>query len=123
MKATELMIGDWVLEDGTPQRITLTRIVENYIPDMALSYKPIPLTEEILEKNFGKADKDKDYNILTEGQGDTYVHTEKDGFYFMFGRTAYCDYNMYIKVETVHKFQHTLRLCGLHELADNFKVL
>ena len=27
-----------------------------------------------------------------------------------------------IKLDSVHQLQHALRLCGLDELADNFKV-
>ena len=75
---------------------------------------PIPLTSEILEKNGWKE---------TE-----YWHEYKDG-------NTIIQYSLsniwgiineieieHFKCEYVHQLQHLLRLCGLDELADNFKI-
>ena len=76
--------------------------------------EPIPITPEILEKNGWKE---------TE-----YWHEYKDG-------NTIIQYSLsniwgiingveieHFKCEYVHQLQHLLRLCGLDELADNFKV-
>ena len=51
MKATELRIGNWVLEDDTQQvgQVDLV-IIEIIERELNHTYKPIPLTEEWLER-------------------------------------------------------------------------
>ena len=75
---------------------------------------PIPVTPEILEKN---------------GWEETeYWHEYKDGNTII--QCSLPDMRGIIngveiehfKCEYVHQLQHLLRLCGLDELADNFKV-
>ena len=74
----------------------------------------IPITPEILEKNGWKE---------TE-----YWHEYQDGkntiqccLPDMRGRINGVEIENF-KCEYVHQYQHLLRLCGLNELADNFKV-
>lgn len=134
MKASELMIGDWVLaltsrgEEFSPTRVkniydadedepcgtimeTYGRIIGSY------EFKPIILTEEILKAN----GITREYYKYNGGASETYKYVYKgewlsiaegNGFYFF----HQC------KLYYVHELQHTLRLCGLNELADNFKV-
>lgn len=63
---------------------------------------PIPLIAEILEKN--------GFDVYCESEGVFYVKVESES----------------AKIEKwftyAHELQHALRLCGLHKLADNFKV-
>ena len=70
----------------------------------------IPLTPEILEKNGWWYDVE-----------DMWLHDEVD-----FGIERWRGFQCYnisqIKLDSVHQLQQTLRLCGLNELADNFKV-
>ena len=76
--------------------------------------EPIPITPEILEKNGWKE---------TE-----YWHEYKDGNTII--QCSLPDMRGIIngveiehfKCESVHQLQHLLRLCGLNELADNFKI-
>ena len=76
-----------------------------------IQVKPIPLTPEILEKNGWW------YNVE-----DMWLHEEVGFFIEKFkGRFQCYDINQ-IKLDSVHELQQTLRLCGLNELADNFKV-
>ena len=79
-------------------------------------YHPVPisLTPEILEKNGWKE---------TE-----YWHEYKDGntiiqcsLHKIWGIINEIEIE-HFKCEYVHQLQHLLRLCGLNELADNFKV-
>ena len=124
MKCRELMVNDWVANQyGTPIQIYSTGDNGAYantgdtlwvFEDNEYKPQPIPLTPEILEKNGWKETQ--------------YWHEYQDG-----KNTIQCclpDMRGIIngieiehfKCEYVHQYQHLLRLCGLNELADNFKV-
>ena len=113
MKTTELMIGDKVMVKVLSQipntYVLHTWTANDYSRDIQVN--PIPLTPEILEKNGWWYDSD-----------DMWQH-EEVGFYIekWNGRFQCYDIND-IKLDSVHQLQQTLRLCGLNELADNFKV-
>ena len=112
MEAKELMIGDKVMVKVLSQipdtYVLHTWTANDYSRD--LQVKPIPLTPEILEKNGWWFDMDM-------------WHHEEVNFCIekWDGRFQCYDINQ-IKLDSVHKLQHALRLCGLNELADNFKV-
>ena len=125
MKAAELMVGDLVcLKDDIkcelPLKIdgVLTNDIslegEGFLGGAEGLIRPIPLTPEILEKNGWKETQ--------------YCHEYKDGNNIiqcclpdMRGRINGIEIE-HFKCEYVHQYQHLLRLCGLNELADNFKV-
>ena len=124
MQCKELQYRDWVTDEhGFPMQIT--NVGEDYayatfegnegdpweFDNKDDQPKPIPLTAEILEKNgwwFNLEDmwlnEDVDFSIENWN-----------------GKSQCYDINQ-IKLDSVHKLQHALRLCGLDELADNFKV-
>lgn len=138
MKASELMIGDWVdydpnvfNDDEYQPRLPSKRIQVARGEDIDLAeencYSPIPLTEDILKANgWEKNDPNwlsvlrmsykKDNHRFTlscyieKGKWTVYIHdagiTELNRFHPSY----------------VHELQHALRLCGLSEYADNFKV-
>lgn len=141
MKATELMIGDWVkikghLDYDKVQEIARDENMQWYISFAcsatlfrAYEFEPISLTPEILEKNGFEMFK-----------YDGWVH-----YYRIFGNSAIpfvlhsmiggemlsqevdifstsTDTNCGIEINYVHELQHALRLCGLNKLAENFKV-
>ena len=139
MKATELMIGDWVIFGDEPLKVQhiynngyddiVAEIVEDgtneygvyeEIKDVPVVYcSPIPLTPEILEKNgFIKVNSQRyDYGCPDT---DCYVKVNpKKNMIHVNGRNA--NSNLYSH-SFVHELQRALRLCGLDELADNFKV-
>lgn len=120
MKANELMIGDWValsfdlLKDSCQPfkaKLNLKNIVA--IHDGKLVAEPIPLTEEILKAN-GWTYDDIDYAWCLDKFPDLYKHEE-----------GFCNYydGIEVRLNYVHELQQALRLCGLNELADNFKVV
>lgn len=78
--------------------------------------RPIPLTAEILEKNgFEKAmPKIEYYDMLVAGK-QLVVEKSPARWYVRYGGCSNYVYK-------VHELQHALRLCGLTDLADNFKV-
>lgn len=120
MKAENLMIGDFVMQNGCTHPSRVAGVTPNKIHTIwadgtkhakdACYFEPILLTTEILEKNgFVKHDKIHPYYM-------DYYH-ERDGFTIFNSGT----WHGYI-LDSVHQLQHALRLCGLNDLADNFKV-
>lgn len=127
MKCEELQIGDWIQnKNGDPMQIIKVGkgfVHTNIIDDDGFSYvfcdeynqpEGIPLTKETLEKNGWKETQ--------------YWHEYQDG-----KNTIQCCLPElrgkingieveHFRCEYVHQYQHLLRLCGLDELADNFKV-
>ena len=126
-KCRDLMVGDWITNrNGFPMQIT--NVGEDYayatfegnerdpweFDDKDDQPQPIPLTPEILKKNGWKETQ--------------YWHEYQDGkstiqccLPDMRGRINGIEIE-HFKCEYVHQYQHLLRLCGLDELADNFKV-
>lgn len=135
MKSNELIIGDWVKFMDEPLKVQyvynngyddiVAETMEEFldedgviceeIKDVPLiNCSPIPLTPEILEKNGWKEAE--------------YWHEYQDGGNIiqcclpdMRGRINGIEIENF-KCEYVHQYQHLLRLCGLNELADNFKI-
>lgn len=128
MKATELQIGDWVGRVFDDKRI-----IEDYrqvdwirTGEIGMRYQkvwsigciePIPLTPEILEKNgFWVMEK-------VNNGAEEYIAYATAGLMFHYNRdNDYYFPNTPISWKYVHELQHALRLCGLDELADNFKI-
>ena len=120
MNAKELMIGDWyVNSDGD-----ICKVVKNLgnvvwgqgddVSDCTDDPNSIPLTTEILKKN-GWKDEGLWYEYLDDKA--TIQSCLPDMRGIINGveiKEFQCKY--------VHQYQHLLRLCGLNDLADNFKV-
>ena len=125
MKATDLMIGDWVkctdprceghqvdLIDNGNEEVGLDGEIDNFE-----NIIPIPLTPEILEKNFGKPyprggfhnyrmEKDETIAFVIEDRRVSAAPDNRVVFCRVPG-TYICDVNY------VHELQHALRLCGI----------
>ena len=123
------MVNDWVANQyGTPIQIYSTGDNGAYantgdtlwvFEDNEYKPQPIPLTPEILEKNgFTKVNSQRyDYGYPDT---DCYVKVNpKKNMIHVSGRNA--NSNLYSH-SFVHELQRALRLCGLDEIADNFKV-
>ena len=113
METKELMIGDKVMVKVLSQisdtYVLHTWTANDYSRD--LQVKPIPLTAKILEKN--------GWWYAVE---DIWLHDEVD-FGIERRNGGFKCYNIdQIKLDSVHQLQQTLRLCGLNEMADNFKI-
>ena len=151
MKASELMIGDWV-SDKYGYLMQVTFVGNGYasfeddegnlcqLDDKCNQPEPIPLAPEILEKNGFSSET----FLTSEWEKEVYfkefpgcvVEPDNSGKY-IFGTTIYwnkTDSNgspidwgtMYdsriYNLQYVHELQHALRICGFNELADNFKI-
>lgn len=125
MKAEELMLNDFVKHNDKVVQIAQ---INKFMAD---NLQPIPLTAEIMEKNGfilvevgdnGVNTPKKNINRWEKWQCDSKWHTftliydkmtERWKFYYNFNGFSF---------KYVHELQHALRLCGLNEEADNFKI-
>lgn len=152
MKVTDLMIGDWVTikdenKHGKVTQLCVTQYMEGgewdeelCVDDLCEKFSnvsPVPLTQEILDANGFKLETKRSTKfgwVVNEAQiGDTYivihtcekwVHAPKKYINIWVKWDGYVrpsDYHL-MYPEYVHELQHALRICGLNEIADNFKV-
>ena len=143
MKATELMIGDWVYDSYHKKNIKWDyseMFCSNGIPVIGRDLEPIPITPEILEKNdwyWGLTSDEEDFEHCVMGTYEPHwVYDEGAGEislifpdYTNGGLLKIDDQRFNRHLEFiwndalyVHELQRALHLCGLDELADNFKV-
>ena len=136
------MYGDWCCnEHGFPMQIT--NVGEDYayatwegnegdpweFDDKDDQPQPIPLTNDILRNNDWRERPlvlSLDYSVLSynfvKDEGDTHLEIKRDTLiiWFNYEKGLYAD--IIIPIKYVHQLQHALHLCGLDELADNFKI-
>ena len=141
MEAKELMIGDWVGRVFDDKRIDYRQVDWIRTGEIGMRYQkvwaigciePIPLTSEILEKN-GFYDRNTQWYYKRFGSyvcfdiAISLVYREIE-VSKVCGAGTDCEeveYGSSIVFGNdicVHTLQHALRVCGLDELADNFKV-
>lgn len=144
MKAEDLMIGDWVAitepDDyhGYNGRVEIVNKVTQYVTVFVPStthdvlsddLQPIPLTDEILEKNgFKKEEHDaiiitlKTYSLDTSNGGIVLFVKPKGGYKAMYGNMQNMSQNelffgdgnfVCMNCNTVHELQHILRQCSI----------
>lgn len=116
MKATEFMIGDWVLYG---RRFAIIKELYNgyvtilcsnngqneYVEETYDNIKPIPLTETMLIKHF------PDTSILTWRPVD---YPDK-AFVIDYTEEGIDANDIIITIEYVHELQHVLKLCGIEK--------
>jgi len=125
MKANELRIGNWIIEDETiysygisktKRQISLNdfRVSDDNWSDLWDMFKPIPLTEEILLKcGFEKDKKNNSFNI--------YKHKYYDLFFRIFdgGAISFCLNNEYVLIKYLHQLQNLYFALTNEELIVN----
>jgi len=137
MQANELMIGDWVQVPGNDNPMFLkvfgicpflsgeyyayTNPIIDRQPLWLKILEPIPLTPEILEKNFGRPYGLGWYDVYElkriEGEGiyyirDAYRYPSKERFSIIKAddkEITFCS------LKYVHELQHALRLAGIEK--------
>lgn len=135
MKTTELMIGDKVMVKVLSQipntYVLYTWTTNDYSRDIQV--KPIPLTPEILEKNGWSLDPILQCYTSTPlwlyGEGSInlllqFPTKQSAGSLKIIDNQKIRNLSDFTWKDRlyIHELQHTLRLCGLDKLADNFKV-
>ena len=136
MKVEEIMIGDWIsspygniqvefiynngYDDVVGEREEMyldcyTGEEDSRMKDITIeTVYPIPLTEEILLLNGFEYNEDfEEYLISIDKNVFSFEYDSVDDFYY---------FGSWIRFYHVHELQHLLRLCGLTELAVNFKI-
>lgn len=120
MEAKELMTNDWVFDGSINIQLTPENIFDIYVGNWD-EPKPIPLTEEILNINGFIIERSREYYFIYYSKNDEIVFAleydveQKDYWVHLGGYS-----NAIFKY--VHELQHILRLCGLSDLANNFKI-
>lgn len=115
MNASELMLGDWVLDTRTKKPFRVNPFMaEMEVPE----WEPIPLTPEILEKNgFNKCDiiELEDEIYCVELFNIHYDNEERKFWVCNFFESEYgtWEINDLFQIKHVHELQHALKLCGI----------
>lgn len=115
MKASELMLGDWVLDTRTKNPLRVNPFMaEMEVPE----WEPIPLTPEILEKNgFNKGDiiEPEDEIYCVELFNIHYDNEERKFWVCNFFESEYGTWEIsdLFQIKHVHQLQHALKLCGI----------
>ena len=123
MKATELMVGNWVLINGTPRKIQAVDGVDDEIMADDELYTlaedryhsedkvdGVPITQEILEKNFEK----KTFYGIYDDFFDLDIREYSDGIYIVTYHS--CEMNIpdqTVHVSWVHELQNFMNHCGI----------
>lgn len=132
MKANELMIGDWVLHDREPYQIRqlgiygVDRDGEDY-PAVCVGkpkgvgliverneIEPIPLTQEILEKN-GFVLKEEEKGAYGVDIVPYYTRRDVPFEVFCDGEPFAIWFKDPVNIGYVHELQHAFRLCGIEK--------
>lgn len=132
MKASELMIGDWVLIDESDKyagcKGTITSLRFHQIEDGFYSMifikgdagylevevfnedlRPIPLTEDILKKNGFEKDSETGKCLLSD-QDDIFEICWLGAILFV--QSGYGRMEL-VNCQYIHQLQHAVRLCGI----------
>ena len=137
IKCCDLMVGDWCCDHhGFPMQIT--NVGDDYayatfegnegapweFDDKDDQPHPITIAKILLVNNGWK-----EYGYLDPGYSYSFCSIDREGFYlewkneYLFIRINSGEIpDMLSSVKYVHQLQQILRLYGLNELADNFKV-
>ena len=142
IKCRTLMVGDWCCDrHGFPMQIT--NVGEDYayatwegnegdlweFDDKEDQPQLIPLTNDILRNNDWRERPlvlSLDYSVLSynfvKDEGDTHLEIKRDTLiiWFNYEKGLYAD--IIIPIKYVHQLQHALRLAGMTDMANNFKI-
>ena len=128
MKAEDLMIGDWVCVRSNDKEDThnfkITSIIDegiyghNFV-GFEEDLEPIPLTEEILERNgfTSKEDKynHKKYFLLGKNEYNYDVYLDRLTILLVEEEYEPTTYAYICDVNYVHELQHVLKLCAIEK--------
>ena len=129
MKTTDLMLRDWVAYEGIPSQVIMISLegVAMIVKEEQIIYinseqlKPIPLTEEVFKLNGFNSLQITAlphiviYKIKIDETNYFTLDEMNKHFYVPFCEGV-------ADINYVHELQHYLRLIGLTDLADNFKI-
>lgn len=132
LHAKDLMIGDWVLVDNYPKKVTSIIVTDDGVEQIytfgktcqvgTISFyiQPIPLTAEILEKNGFVGDGYANLFIDDTTYLQYYYNEHRLRKYFngidkWDNHRELKDITFQCHCYYVHEFQHALKLCGMNK--------
>ena len=121
LKVTDLMVGDWCYIKDYPMSAQSMQVKEEHFVRSLVTFEPIPLTPEILEKNgFEKEGVIELYNLYAGIDHRVTIHDDKE--YMNSNNEWYVhvdseDYSTIAGCELtyVHELQHLLKLCKIYK--------
>lgn len=133
MESKDLMLGDWVDVNGLPSQVFELAYNKNE-KEMTIGIldpqgeiyscfegydhvAPIPLTDEILEKNGLVLEDEFGYSafalhFMEDKNLDLELSKSESGFWCW---SISCDEYCVVQLHYVHQLQHALRLCGIEK--------
>lgn len=128
MKVEDLMVGDWVYITEHPMKKEAKQVKPEHFLRSLVTFEPIPLTLEILEKNFTMYDLEyfiPEYPSHNPEANDYFsIYHDRCSGLSTIWKTEYID-GFYSDVETkfvsvvsikyVHELQHFLKSCMINK--------
>lgn len=116
MKIEDLMVGDWVYITEHPMRKEVKQVKPEHFLRSLVTFEPIPLTPEILEKNDILYRKPSFYYIINDDKDlectyYTYQTIQED--WAIGVDTGAYECSVFARIKYVHELQHALKLCGI----------
>lgn len=108
MKVEDLMVGDWMYIKDYPTITQPKQVKKEHFLRSLVEFEPIPLTQEILEKNGFGGNKPKVKLILEDTRELLYNIYEKVLTIYWNSQIVFRSQCAY-----VHELQHALRLCKI----------
>lgn len=118
MKKTQIMVGDWLQLQAGGRYYPFQVKPTDFVSDLVANFAPIPLTWEILEKN-GFRRYEMHHTLHVQRISITYYWHECRLEIRPYGGDPWMRLH---PLHNTHELQRALHICGLEELADNFKI-
>ena len=120
----EIMVGDWLYITDHPMRKEAKQVKPEHFLRSLVTFEPIPLTTEILEKNGFELDDSNDKEYFNEYFGvDNRVMLRDNPEYMNSNNTwdvhidtiDYRTIGNNLELSYVHEFQHFLKSCKINK--------
>lgn len=122
MKAQDLMVGDWIIVDNEAMQVMPT-LIDALFYDEPIKAEPIAIDGAILSANGFAKQPDVPEGLFN------YVYNNGGQIVYVsplpwdcFSIDANFNGRLSMSIQYVHELQHILRLIGINDLADNFKI-
>lgn len=116
MKVEDLMVGDWLYITDYPMRKEAKQVKPEHFLRSLVTFEPIPLTAEILEKNGILYRKSSFYYIINDNKDlecTHYIYQTIQEDWAIGVDTGTDDCSVFARIKHVHELQHALKLCEI----------
>ena len=122
MKASELMIGDWVLDGGVNAQVTSITCDGNIETTKRMSneeiVEPIPLKRIHLTKNGFSAATAEDNEFVYRDGYEVKVMIEENLVDAIFLSIEFAERNIWKEIKYVHELQQAMRIMGCDKMIE-----